>query len=138
MTLSPEQAARLLEAASGVLERAYAPYSNYRVGAAVLTEQGSIVTGCNVENASFGLTNCAERTAVFSAVCEGSTQIVAVAVVTDGESVPYPCGACRQVLNEFTKPHCPVLVARAAELDDVEWLSMEELLPRAFLLNEDD
>lgn len=137
MTLSTDQARRLLEAAAAVLPNAYAPYSNYRVGAAILTEQGTISTGCNVENASYGLTNCAERTAVFSAVRDGCKRVLAVAVVTAGESVPYPCGACRQVLSEFSEPDCPVLIARTAELDAPECTTMGELLPRAFVLREE-
>lgn len=132
MPLPPDQTRALLEAAAGALSDAYAPYSNYRVGAAVLTERGTIETGCNVENASYGLTVCAERIAVFSAVRTGCRRIAAVAVVSDGDAIPYPCGACRQVLREFGAEDCPVLVARAAALDAAELTTLGELLPRAF------
>lgn len=93
----PKQA--LIDAACAAREQAYAPYSNYAVGAAILVADGCIITGVNVENASYSLTNCAERTAVFKAVSEGYRQILAVAVCT--ENAGSPCGACRQVLVEF-------------------------------------
>jgi len=89
----------LIRAARAAREQAYAPYSKYKVGAALLVENGRIVTGCNVENVSYGLTNCAERTAVFKAVSEGYRNIQAVVVCT--ENAGSPCGACRQVLAEF-------------------------------------
>ncbi len=94
---------RLLEAARAAAEHAYAPYSGFRVGAAVLTEDGRVVTGCNVENASYSLTMCAERTAVFSAVSSADRPLLieALAVVNGGERPCAPCGACRQVLLEF-------------------------------------
>src|SRR5246127_493002 len=94
---------RLLQAARSAMEHAYAPYSNFRVGAALLTENGEIFVGCNVENASYGMTNCAERTAIFSAVAElgPRIEVSAIAVVND-QGVPCsPCGACRQVIYEF-------------------------------------
>ena len=92
---------RLLEAARIVRERAYAPYSNYYVGAAVLTGSGKIYTGCNIENASFGATICAERVAVASAIAAGERELKALAVVTDGPNPGPPCGICRQFLVEF-------------------------------------
>ena len=94
-----DQRNELIEAAIGVRERAYVPYSKYPVGAAVLLEGGHILTGVNIENASYGLTVCAERTAVLKAVSEGHRKILAIAVVTDNAGSP--CGACRQVLVEF-------------------------------------
>src|ERR1700754_816758 len=90
---------QLIQAAAGVAQHAHAPYSNFHVGAAVQTASGEIFTGCNVENASYGLTICAERAAVCAAVAAGHKEIVAVAVVTSGGHSP--CGACRQVLSEF-------------------------------------
>ena len=89
----------LLQAACAVRERAYAPYSNYKVGAAILTADGQIFSGVNVENASYGLSICAERSAIFTAVSEGVQEILAVAICTS--NVGSPCGACRQVMVEF-------------------------------------
>lgn len=101
--LSATEQERLLQAAKAAQERAYAPYSKFRVGAAVLTESGKVYTGCNVENASYGLTNCAERTAIFKAVSEEGPDVKLRAVaVTNAQNVPCsPCGACRQVIFEF-------------------------------------
>lgn len=97
--VSQEQRTALVGAAIAIRERAYAPYSNYPVGAALLMEDGAIVTGVNVENSSYGLTICAERTAVTTAITAGYRRILAVAVATDNAGSP--CGACRQVLTEF-------------------------------------
>jgi len=99
MIISNKQKQELLQAACAIREKAYAPYSNYKVGAAILTENGRVFTGVNVENASYGLCNCAERTAVFKMVTEGIQKLYAVAVCT--ENGGSPCGACRQVLTEF-------------------------------------
>lgn len=124
----------LLKAAAAAARKAYAPYSNYHVGAALLCADGEMFTGCNVENASYGLTNCAERTAVFSAVAAGRKEFVAMAVVTEGDSFPYPCGACRQVLNEFCSDEFPVYVATAGAPGDYEVISLGDLLPHGFKL----
>ena len=97
--VTDEQRTALIQAAMRAREHAYAPYSNYQVGAALLMADGSIITGVNVENSSYGLSNCAERTAVFKAISEGHRKIIAVAVATDNAGSP--CGACRQVLTEF-------------------------------------
>jgi len=125
---------KLLEAAANVMARAYAPYSKFRVGSALITEDGQIVTGCNVENSSFGLTNCAERTALFSAIASGRTKFKAIAIVADGDQKPYPCGACRQVLAEFCPPTMPVYVASRGNLDTFQRTTLGELLPKAFRL----
>ncbi|MEM4374408.1 MAG: cytidine deaminase, partial [Nitrososphaerota archaeon] len=93
--------AQLLMQARKAMRYSYAPYSRFRVGAALLTEEGEVVTGCNVENPSYGLSNCAERTAVFKAVSEGRRRFRAIAVVSSRANPVYPCGACRQVLREF-------------------------------------
>lgn len=91
----------LIEAAKRAREKAYVPYSTFPVGAALITEDGTLFTGCNIENASFGLTNCAERTAIFKAVSEGHRKFTAIAVVADTPEACSPCGACRQVMSEF-------------------------------------
>ncbi len=97
---------RALEVAS----RAYAPYSRFRVGAALLAEDGTVITGVNVENRSFGLTNCAERSAIYAAVSEGRRRFTAIAIATPDSDYPVsPCGACRQVLSEFMGPDVPVI-----------------------------
>jgi len=91
----------LIERAKQARESAYTPYSNFPVGAALLTESGEVYTGCNIENSAYSVTNCAERTAVFKAVSEGHRQFKKLAVVADTEGPVSPCGSCRQVLNEF-------------------------------------
>jgi cytidine deaminase len=101
MTDKQELHRELVSEALAAKDKAYAPYSKFRVGAALLTESGEIFTGCNVENASYGLANCAERTAVFKAVSAGHTKFQAIAVVSDSKQHASPCGACRQVLVEF-------------------------------------
>lgn len=133
--LTPADRAELIRVALASRQNAYAPYSNYKVGAAVQMGDGRIVGGCNVENASYGLCNCAERTAVFRAIAEGAPPVVtAVAVATeDGGS---PCGACRQVLAEFAPPdEAPVpvlLLDRDGNI--VRETTLQELLPLAFNL----
>lgn len=118
----------LLQAAAKVACRAYSPYSKFCVGAAVLTESGEVFTGCNVENASYGLTVCAERVAVFKAISEGEQAITSVAISSRGSA--YPCGACRQVLNEFGPDMDVILGDSEGQL--TEQLSLKDLLPKAF------
>ncbi len=131
MSLRPEEQ-ELIERARQARERAYAPYSNYAVGAAIRTADGRIFTGCNVENASYGLSICAERAAVFHAVADGAREIVALAVVTmDGGT---PCGACRQVLMEFAPNPQAVPVLIATPEHPVARFTLAELLPHAFRL----
>ena len=124
----------LLKVAAEASRKAYAPYSNYNVGAAMLCADGEVFTGCNVENASYGLTNCAERTAIFSAIAAGRKDFVVMAVVADGESRPYPCGACRQVMSEFCRDELSVYIATTDALDDYEVTSLAALLPHRFHL----
>ena len=120
---------RLIEVARQARENAYAPYSNYRVGAAVLGKSGKIYSGANVENASYGLTICAERTAIFCAVSSGERELAALAVVT--ENGGYPCGACRQVFAEFADGDAAVIIATATgETKDIT--TLEGLLPNRF------
>ena len=129
--LLPAQRDALLSAAKHAYENAYAPYSKFRVGAAVLLENGQIFSGCNVENASYGLTNCAERTAIFSAVAalgDGQVRIRAVAVVNDREVACSPCGACRQVISEFG-PDADVFYLGP---NGIQHDSMRDLLPNCF------
>ena len=123
----------LSRAAIDAAERAYAPYSKFKVGAALLAEDGRVFTGCNVENASYGLTNCAERTAVFKAVSEGVTRFKAIAIAGGVGDVAMPCGACRQVLAEFCPPEMPV---RCVTLDGAvaRDFTIGELLPGVFAL----
>lgn len=116
-------------AARQAADRSYCPYSKFSVGAAVLTDTGEIFSGCNVENASFGLTNCAERTAIFQAVAKGCTEIVAVVVYTPTTKAILPCGACRQVINEFGPK---AKVVSICDTDHRIETTLSFLLPEAF------
>jgi len=118
----------LLQRAAVAKKAAYAPYSDFRVGEALLTGDGSVYTGSNVENASFGLTTCAERTAVFAAVHDGHRELAAVAISSDGPHPVAPCGACRQVLAEFA-PRIRVISEAAGRRK--QW-TLDELLPEPF------
>lgn len=120
---------KLIAAATKARENAHAPFSSFKVGAALLTESGEIITGCNVENASYGLTMCAERTAIFKAISEGARVFTKICVVADTENLTPPCGACRQIIWEFCGD-AEVLMANLQ--GKVETLRMSELLPRAF------
>lgn len=131
-SLTRAQAMKLLRAAAQVSRNAHAPYSNFQVGAALLTNTGSIVGGCNVENASYGLTICAERNAIFHAIATKKRKFKAVAIVASGKQLPYPCGACRQVLAEFGTPDMVVLVASRDKLASYQELTLGGLLPHSF------
>jgi cytidine deaminase len=122
---------RLIDRARQAREAAYAPYSNFKVGAAVLTGTGEIFSGGNIENASFGATICAERVAIFTAVAGGCQDLTVLAVIADTPEPVPPCGLCRQVLAEFN-PECQVLMANMAG----QWrlANLKELLPLAFRL----
>ena len=119
---------KLMDCAIKARENAYSPYSHFAVGAALLCEDGTIYEGCNIENASYGLTNCAERTAVFKAVSEGYTKFKALAVVADTEGPCAPCGACRQVVVEFKIP----IIIMGNLMRNVKIVTIEELLPFSF------
>lgn len=125
--------AALCRIAAEAAQSAYARYSGYRVGAALLDDDGRVFTGCNVENGSYGLTNCAERTAVFKAVSEGARGFSAIAIAGGTEKPAYPCGACRQVLSEFCGPEFPVVCA-TLDLSRIERFTLGSLLPQSFAL----
>lgn len=129
----------LIQAAIEARKQAYAPYSEYLVGAALLAEDGEIYRGCNIENASYGATNCAERTAFFKAVSQGKRNFHAIAIVggsreaeqgTPFPDMAYPCGICRQVMREFCGPDFRILVGRSTE--DFQEYTLDELLPESF------
>lgn len=119
---------KLIQAAIEMRKQSYSPYSNFAVGAAVLSNDRYIYGGCNIENASYGLTNCAERTAIFNAVSNGKRNISAIAVVADTDRPCSPCGACRQVIGEFKIP-CIIMANLKGEYKKV---TLEELLPFSF------
>ena len=121
----------LIDSALEARERAYCPYSNFKVGAAVLFEDGKIYTGSNIENASFGGTNCAERTAIFKGVHEGNREIKAVALVGDTNAYTYPCGICRQVIAEFVIDE-KITVIIIKNKNDYIVKTFEEILPCVF------
>lgn len=125
-------AAKLIQAAIATAKHAYAPYSKFHVGAALQLDNGEIISGCNVENASYGLTICAERNAIFHAVATNQRSFRAIAIVADGEQLPYPCGACRQVISEFCGPETPVYIASISKPDDITESTVGALLPFAF------
>jgi len=121
---------KLIEGAFRAQKRAYVPYSKFRVGAAALDDRDEIHLGCNIENSSYGATNCAERTAIFCAIASGARQIKMLAVITDDDDFARPCGICRQVMTEFVSPDF-VLLALRPDRSYVE-LTMEDILPRYF------
>ena len=119
---------KLMDCAIKAREKAYSPYSHFAVGAALLCEDGTLYEGCNIENASYGLTNCAERTAIFKAVSEGHIKFKALAVVADTEGPCAPCGACRQVMAEFNIP----LIIMGNLMGNIKIVTIEEVLPFSF------
>ena len=121
----------LLNLADKAKQKAYVPYSKFQVGAAILTKEGKVFTGCNVECASFSGTNCAERTAIFKAVSEGVKDFKAIAIVCSGDQPAYPCGICRQVMSEFFNPDTRIIVEEGGGL---KTYTMSEILPDSFSL----
>jgi len=109
----------------------YSPYSNFRVGAALLTKSGKVYTGCNIENASFGATNCAERTAIFKAISDGEKDFIAIAITSGSKKLTYPCGICRQVINEFSSDMDIVL---EDEKEGIKIYKSNEIFPLSFKL----
>lgn len=128
ITISNE---KLIEMAKEAMKNAYAPYSGFRVGAALLTESGKVFTGCNVENSSYGLTMCAERVAVFKAISEGENRFLKIAIVSSSNKLTFPCGACRQVLHEFADDLEIVLEGP----DGIYTTTLREVFPKGFRLN---
>ena len=125
----------LLDIARSMCDKAYAPYSDFHVGAALITDDGSIYTGCNIENASYGATNCAERTAFFKAISEGESDFKAIAVVGGNEgkveSYCFPCGVCRQVMMEFCNPETFIVIA-AKSREEYLVQTLSQILPNGF------
>lgn len=122
----------MIQAAARARENAVAPYSKFRVGAALLTKSGEIISGANVESASYGLTCCAERIALFKALTEGKKDFTAIAIVAAVKNGPMPCGACRQLLAEYA-PKAKVFVADSRKINMINEFSVRKLLPGAFL-----
>jgi cytidine deaminase len=122
---------KLIGSAKEASQNSYSPYSNYKVGAAILTKSGEIFTGTNIENASYPASVCAERVALFKAISEGFKEFEALAIYAEGECLPFPCGICRQVIREFTDD-LPIIVAKSEEEYVVKNIS--ELLPSTFKL----
>ena len=120
----------LIQNAIDAKEYAYTPYSNFRVGAALLTKSGKIYRGCNIENAAYTPTNCAERTAFFKAISEGEKEFAAIVVNGDADDYLYPCGVCRQVMVEFCDGSMPIILTRRN--GDSKTVTLDELVPMAF------
>jgi len=131
VSINPENVELLLATAAGAAERAYAPYSNFRVGAALLFDDGRVTSGCNIENISYGLTICAERTALCRAIAEhgANRRIVAIAVTNLNQAASPPCGACRQMLSEFVTPDASISFPNDSGVTSIPF---KDLLPYAF------
>ncbi|MEI4649293.1 cytidine deaminase [Bacillus cereus] len=125
---------KYIEEANKMLAKAYIPYSKFPVGAALVTKEGKIYTGCNIENASYGLCNCAERTAIFKAVSEGEHDFSYLVITGETDGPISPCGACRQVIAEFCDPKMPVLLTNVK--GDEKEVTVEQLLPGAFSIED--
>ncbi|MEW4069348.1 MULTISPECIES: cytidine deaminase [Bacillus] len=125
---------KYIEEANKMLSKAYIPYSKFPVGAALVTKEGKIYTGCNIENASYGLCNCAERTAIFKAVSEGERDFSYLVITGETDGPISPCGACRQVIAEFCDPKMPVVLTNVK--GDEKEVTVEQLLPGAFSIED--
>lgn len=121
---------QLIKEAAVARERAYVPYSKFKVGAALLTKDGKVFHGCNIENAAYSMCNCAERTALFKAWSEGEKEFLTLAVIADTERPVSPCGACRQVISELCAPEMKVILTNLQ--GDIQETTVKELLPGAF------
>lgn len=120
----------LVKKAMKAKENAYAPYSGFRVGACVKTQDGRIYIGCNIENSSFGATICAERTAIVKAISEGETKISAIAITSDSDGLTYPCGICRQVISEFRSDNTKIICSN--KKGEYKIYEINDILPHAF------
>lgn len=134
--LEPEIKVTMIKMALEARKNSYSPYSHFQVGACLLTKEGRLYTGCNIENAAYGPTNCAERTAFFKAVSEGERDFAGIAIVGDKEGTvvdnyAFPCGVCRQVMTEFTDPETFVILVAKSEKEYLE-TTLAALLPNAF------
>lgn len=134
--LEPEIKVTMIKMALEARKNSYSPYSHFQVGACLLTKEGRLYTGCNIENAAYGPTNCAERTAFFKAVSEGERDFAGIAIVGDKEGTvvdnyAFPCGVCRQVMTEFTDPEIFLILVAKSEKDYLE-TTLAALLPNAF------
>lgn len=127
--LEPELRLELIHQAQSAYRQAYVPYSHYPVGSAVLSSSGKIYSGCNVENASYGLTVCAERNAIFHAVAQGERELNGIAIAAPTDGFPSPCGACRQVIREFAVD-CPVILVNGS--GQMRLTNLKTLLPESF------
>ena len=138
--MDKKQIEEMIDLAIKQLDYSYAPYSHFHVGAVLLAKNGTYYTGCNIENAAYTPTNCAERTAFFKAVSEGCRKLSAIAIVgglKNGEcDYTYPCGICRQVIAEFAEQGCVIVVAKNKQ--EYRMYSVEELLPETFHLNKEE
>lgn len=123
----------LIKIAKKATNYSYAPYSNFHVGAALLCKNGNIYTGCNIENASYGATICAERTAIFKAISEGDKNFTKLAIVTKEDAIPFPCGMCLQVISEFM-PNGQIILE---DRNQLKIYQVTELLPHQFILNQE-
>ena len=129
--LEKSMISKLIETAMEQLKFSYTPYSNFKVGASLLTKNGQIYTGCNIENAAYTPTNCAERTAIFKAVSEGRKEFAKIAIVSSSGLKTYPCGICRQVMSEFFKGNEQIILENAGEI--IKY-TIDYLLPDSFKL----
>ncbi|WP_442962101.1 cytidine deaminase [Pseudogracilibacillus sp. SE30717A] len=125
---------KLILTAKEALENAYVPYSNFKVGAALLTKSGKVYSGCNIENSSFSLACCAERTAIFKAISEGEIELISMAVIADTEGPVSPCGACRQVMTEFFTSDAQIYLSDLQ--GNIMETTVKDLLPYSFSLQE--
>ena len=128
--MSEKDVKQLCELAIKAKENSYSPYSHFRVGAALLSGEGKIFTGCNIENAGFTATNCAERTAFFKAISEGTTDFRAIAISGDADDYLYPCGVCRQVMAEFCDDDFKIILAKNE--NEIKVYTLPEILPMRF------